>query len=184
MPLLPDDISYLEVAGVRLPVSATAGPAQTGGGLAFGFTRDAAGAVLAAAHILVRLHPEVGADVFGPTLTAQVVGPHTDALRANVERSYGQLLSRWPVGYGQPAGSLHFTMPGAVVDAFADEVAWVRILLEVIATDGRTVLGATAVQLRWHQGDWALVAPAGGAFNDTSLVENASGFTLWQSGGP
>jgi hypothetical protein len=181
--LLPPDVSLVEVAGVRLPVSEVAGPTQAADGLASGFSRDRAGAVLAAAHILVRLHPEVGADVFAPTLAGQVIGPEVDALRANLEHSYGQLLTRWPVAYGQPAGSLHFAVSGAAVDSYTEQAALVRLLLAV-PTDQETVLAATGVQLRWHEGDWALVAPPDGVFSDTAVVADASGFTLWLPGRP
>jgi len=181
--LLPPDVSLVEVAGLRLPVSESAGPARATDGLASGFSHDRAGAVLAAAHILVRLHPQVGADVFAPTLAGQVVGPYVDALRANLEHSYGQLLTRWPVAYGQPAGSLHFTVSGAAVDSYTDQAALVRLMLEV-PTDQNTVLAATGVQLRWHEDDWALVAPPDGVFSDTTIVADASGFTLWLPGRP
>jgi hypothetical protein len=175
---LPADLRFVAVAGVRLPASPTAGPRNSAGGLARGFARDPAGVVLAAAHLLVRVHPQVGADVFGPTLAGQVIGPHAAALSANVERSYRQLLTGWPVPYGQPAGRLGFRVAGFALDAYTPDQAGVRLLLEV-PTAGGPVLGATSLRLGWHRGDWALVAPAGGAFTDTGLVTGTAGYTLW-----
>jgi hypothetical protein len=175
------DLMFTEVAGVRLPVSQPAGPGEVAGGLARGFTRTPAGAALAAAHILVRIHPEVGADVFGPTLHHQVVGDDVDALVTNVADAYELLLHQWPVTYGQPAGRLHLAIPGYRIDGFTGTGATVTLLIEVPDRGGGSLLGATTVRMRWHGGDWALLAPSGGAFTDTFLVEDASGFTVWGS---
>jgi hypothetical protein len=174
----PPDVTVIEVQGARLPASGSAGPWESRGGLARGFARDRAGVALAAAHILVRVHPEVGADVFGPTLADQVVGPYADALVTNVAYGYEQLLNRWPVAYGEPAGSLHLTVRGYRIDAFTDDDTSVSLLLEVPDGDG-SLLGSTGLRMRWHEGDWALVAPVDGAFTGTSLVEDTSAFTLW-----
>src|SRR5688572_28329088 len=40
--VLPTDLTFTDVAGVRLPVSGQAGPRDTGGGLARGFSHDRA----------------------------------------------------------------------------------------------------------------------------------------------
>lgn len=178
---VPEDLSFAEVAGVRLAVSDTAGPQHISGGLASGFARTQAGAALAAAHILVRIHPEVGADVFGPTLAHQVVGDDTEALVANVAEAYEQLLHQWPAAYGEPAGRLYLAIPGYRVDSFTDTDATVALLIEVPADGGGSLLGATTLRLRWQDGDWVLVAPAQGVFADTALVDETSGFTLWGS---
>jgi hypothetical protein len=178
---VPGDLAFTEVAGLRLPVSDTAGPSEVAAGLARGFTRTQAGAALAAAHVLVRVHPEVGADVFGPTLDHQVVGDAGDvqALAGNVADAYEQLLQQWPATYGQPAGRLYLAIGGYRIDSFTDTDATVALLIEVPDNGGGSLLGATTVRMRWHQGDWALVAPAGGAFTETSVVEDTSGFALW-----
>jgi hypothetical protein len=177
--MLPPDLAMTDVGGVRLPTSTSVGPWHSANGLAHGFSRDHAGAALAAAHILVRVHPEVGADVFGPTLSAQVIGPYVQVLRTNVEYAYGQLLTRWPVIYGQPAGSLDLSVLGFRVVEFSQDEATVDVLLEVPDGPG-VLLGATTVRMRWHTGDWALIAPADGTFTATTLVEETTGFTLWQ----
>jgi hypothetical protein len=52
--VLPSDLRWVQAAGVWLPVSATAGPADVTGGLARRFAHSPAGAVLAAVHLLVR----------------------------------------------------------------------------------------------------------------------------------
>jgi hypothetical protein len=178
--VLPPDLEFADVAGVRLPASPSAGPRDTTAGLARGFSRDRAGAVLAAGHILLRLHPQVGADVFTPTLAAQVMGPDTAALRANVQRGYADLLQRWPVAYGQPAGELDFAVLGHRLDTYTDQQAGIRLLLRIPGGD-RPLLGAVGLRLRWHGGDWTLIAPAGGVFATTALVDDPAGFTIWRT---
>lgn len=178
---LPVDLTFSEVAGVRLPLSQAAGPREVTGGLASGFAHTRTGAALAAAHILVRIHPEVGADVFGPTLEQQVVGDDVQALAANVADAYEQLLQQWPTTYGQPAGRLYLAIPGYRVDSFADHRATVALLIEIPDSGNGSLLGATTVSMRWQQGDWALLAPAAGAFTETSVVDDPSGFTFWES---
>jgi hypothetical protein len=178
---VPAALDFIQVAGVRLPTSPVAGPHDTSEGLARGFTRDRAGVALAAAHILLRVHPQAGSDVFGPTLAGQVIGPYTEALAANVRDGYEQLLQQWPATYGQPAGSLHLSVPGYRIDAYTEAAATVLLLIEVPDGD-RSLLGATSLQMSWHRGDWALVAPADGTFAaDTSGVDGTAGFTLWES---
>lgn len=176
---VPTGLEFEEHAGVPLPVSAVAGPRDRTGGLARGFSRDPTGVALAAAHILIRVHPEVGADVFGPTVAAQVTGPYADALGGNVHHGYDLLLHSYPVPYGQPASALHFTVEGFRVEAFTVDEATVRLLLDVPAQQ-ESLLGATTVQMRWHHGDWALVAPPDGVFAATVLVEDTTGFTFWR----
>src|SRR5690606_20237071 len=89
--VMPADLEWQEVAGVALPVSASQGPQNTSDGLATGFAHDPAGAVLAAINIVVRVNPQNGPGVFGPTLRNQVVGPDSPALRARVESAYETL---------------------------------------------------------------------------------------------
>src|SRR5689334_7718584 len=73
--VLPADTTWTTVAGVALPVSATAGPLHREHGLVSGFAHTPAGSVLAAVHLLVNTTPQVGSAVFEPTLRDQVVGP-------------------------------------------------------------------------------------------------------------
>ena len=57
-----------DVAGLSVPVSAVHGPSCGTGERAGCFTRDAAGAALAAVHLLVRTFPVAGSAVFEPTI--------------------------------------------------------------------------------------------------------------------
>ncbi len=116
--VLPADTTWTTVAGVALPVSATAGPLRRDHGLAAGFAHTPAGAVLAAVHLLVNTTPQVGSAVFEPTLRTQVVGENAAAMRAAVEADYRQLGGD-PVT-GGPVGSLPAALAGVRMAAYSD----------------------------------------------------------------
>ena len=166
-----DDLRWVTVAGAVVPVSAAAGPRQTTtDGRARGFARSPLGAVLAAAHISVRLCPQAGPAVFGATLRDQVTGAHTAALARQLDDDYEQARAQLGVPYGEPAGQLYSTTRGYRLDALAGDTATVRLLLQ--GPSGRTgsVLVALTVHLQWVVTDWALVAPVGGTWDDAAAV--------------
>ncbi len=103
----PDAVSWSTVAGAKVPVSATAGPSDTSAGRARGFAHTPLGAVLAAANISVRLSPQVGPEVFRPTLREQVVGPDADALAQHLDEDYQAARAQLGLPYGAPAGRLY-----------------------------------------------------------------------------
>jgi hypothetical protein len=92
--VLPPDTTWTTVAGVALPVSATAGPLHRDHGLAAGFAHTPAGAVLAAVHLLVNTTPQVGSAVFEPTLRTEVVGDHAGSSWANVRSRTNAVRTR------------------------------------------------------------------------------------------
>ncbi|MFI5959746.1 hypothetical protein [Cryptosporangium sp. NPDC051539] len=155
----PTDV---ELAGTRLPVSHTAGPRVLDSGLARGFSHSAEGAAYAALHLSIRVTPEVGPDVYGPTLSTQVVGNDVAALRAVVDEEYSRLRENYDVPYGRPAGSVRATALGYQVDAVDEHAAAVRLLLEALDANNDSGLVTFAIQLTWFHNDWALVAPAHG----------------------
>lgn len=69
---------WIEFQGMLLPTSPTDGPRQTAQGLAAGYARTPAGALLAAINIYERVDAEAGSAIFRPTFTHQVydVGNH------------------------------------------------------------------------------------------------------------
>ncbi|HEX6873647.1 MAG TPA: hypothetical protein VF163_21320 [Micromonosporaceae bacterium] len=183
--IVPADLSWVEVGGIRLPCSARYGPWHTGHGLAAGFSADATGAVLAAAHILIRINPQLGPAVFRPTLAGQVVGPDADALRTRVEQGYQRLREQFGVTYGQPAGRLYATLRGFRVDQVSGADVWLHLLSEAPDGRGSTQLSAMLLQLRWTGRDWALVAPLGGAFTGLAgLVSSTESFTTFDESAP
>ncbi|MBX6752482.1 MAG: hypothetical protein IRY85_22940, partial [Micromonosporaceae bacterium] len=171
---MPDDLVWRDVQGVALPYSASKGPSNTLGGLATGFAHDAAGAVLAAAHIIVRINPQVGPNVFEPTLREQVVGPDVPALRDTIVQAYAALRQQAGVPYGDPAGQIPATLLGFRVDSYTDTDAEVRLITE--GTDGRGGTATTALRLyvQWSGDDWVLAFPAGADLSTANVAVDAT----------
>lgn len=170
---LPADMTWNQIAGVSMPVSAQAGPHKTGNGLARGFTHDRAGAVLAAVNLVVRVTPQVGPAVFDATLRAQVVGPDAAALREQVDQQYQQLCATAGVAPGPPVGRLSAALRGYRIDLYSDTNVLLRVMTEADRPGAAPLYAAAVVQLAWTGDDWALVAPAGGAW-DQSITEVAA----------
>jgi hypothetical protein len=165
---LPADLTWGgPVAGVSLPVSAAAGPRDTGGGLARGFAHTRAGSVLAAMHLVVRVTPQVGPAVFGPTLRDQVVGAAAAALA-------GQVCDQAHIGYGPPVGTLPAVLAGYRIELFTDTTATVRVMTRTDRAGGTPLYAAAVIQLSWTGADWALLAPAGGVWDQSLTRVDAS----------
>jgi hypothetical protein len=164
--VLPADVAWIRVAGVDLPVSKATGPSDTTGGLARGFAHTPAGAVVAALHLIVRVTPQVGPAVFGPTLAAQVVGEQADALRREVAQAYEDGARAAGVVNAVPLGELPARVAGARVDGYTDASAVVSVLTSVVDPEGTTLYAATAVSLSWVDADWRLVAPDAGRWDE------------------
>jgi hypothetical protein len=171
---LPADLSTATVAGVTVAESAQAGPHRAAGGLATGFSHDRAGAVLAAVNLLVRVTPQVGSAVFGPTLRTQVCGPNATAFADQIESQYQQLCAQAGVAPGGPVGSLAATFVGYQIRLYSDTTVLLAVLTEANQANGAPLYLATVVQLAWTGGDWTLVAPSGGVW-DQSVTEVAVG---------
>ncbi|MBP1782722.1 hypothetical protein J3R08_002572 [Micromonospora sp. HB375] len=164
---LPSDMQWVDVAGVSVPVSSRSGPRITSGGQARGFAHDQVGAVLAAVHIVVRINPQVGPAVFGPTLRDQVVGPHAAAMRVQVAQAYDELRAQLS---GQPLGRLTAILRGYRIGSYRDDEAAVGLLTEAPGANGVPLLVVAEVRVRWTGSDWALLAPAGGTFEQTVMA--------------
>jgi len=178
-----DDLSWAMVAGARVPVSRTAGPRDTTGGRAHGFAPTPLGAVLAAAHISLRLSPQVGPSVFEATLREQVVGADAAALGQHLAEDYEQARAQLALPYGAPAGQLYATARGYQVELNTPTTAVVRLLIEGPGNSG-SVLVALILHTQWVSGDWALVAPPGGRWDTAAaVVTDASGYTRFPDGG-
>lgn len=177
------DLRWVTVAGASVPVSRSAGPRELTDGRARGFARTPLGAVLAAAHISVRLCPQAGPAVFGATLRDQVVGANTATLARSLDDDYQQARAQMAVPYGDPAGRLYSTTRGYRLDAVSADAATVRLLLEGPGSQTGSVLVDLVVHMQWVGTDWALVAPAGGDWDDDALVvTDATGYTRFPDG--
>jgi hypothetical protein len=143
-------IAWARLGPQPVPVSPTHGPADTGHGLAAGFSRDELGAVLAAINISVRLTGRAGPPVYETTARLQCVGDINAAIGAiRGQRSTAAAGSTTPSEYfyritsGDPSGDL-------VVVSIAATTPQSRSL------GGYTELTRT---LQWIDGDWKLHVP-------------------------
>lgn len=177
------DLSWTTVAGARVPVSRSAGPRHSAAGRAYGFADDPLGAALAAAHITLRLGPQAGPGVFGPTLREQVVGAGSAALGQRLDEEYEQARARLGLPYGQPAGRLYSTARGYRTDQDSPTTATVRLLIEGPGKSGAPVLVELRLRTEWAGEDWLLVAPPDGTWDgDTRLLTDATGYTPFPGG--
>lgn len=179
-----DQLSWVTVAGARVPVSATAGPRDTTEGRARGFAHTPTGAVLAAAHISVRLSAQAGPSVFDATLREQVVGADAAALGRHLAEDYQAARAQLGLPYGEPAGRLYSTIRGYQLGMDDADAATVRLLIEGPGRDSGSVLVAVRTRLQWTGADWALVAPSGGDWTaDAALITDTTGFIRFPDGG-
>jgi hypothetical protein len=173
-------LTWVSFHGMRLPVSATAGPRSTRGGLASGFADTPQGALLAAINIGVRTAAQWGSAIFMPTITHQVTGPAAPALLHAEETAYAQLRATAHVSAGQPAGQVHAAEDGYRFAAWSPAAAAVEVLTVGPTASGTTVLAATRVQVVWKRGDWRVVAPPGGNWaNAATAISSPLGYTIF-----
>jgi hypothetical protein len=158
----PNDLTWVTIAGLDLPVSGTAGPADLTGGRARGFAHSPAGAVFAALHLLVRTSPQVGPQVWAPTLREQVAGPDLAAYTEAVRLGYQAGRDRLQVPDGRPLGRIYASIQGVRIDGYAEQAASLRVLIEAPGADGNPARAATMVQVSWSGSDWQLIAPPQG----------------------
>ncbi|GLY17997.1 hypothetical protein Kisp01_50110 [Kineosporia sp. NBRC 101677] len=159
------DVTWQDFANVNLPVSASAGPYVLTPTRAFGFSRDDAGAALAAVHILVRAFPGAGSDSFVPTIREQVTGTAREQLAARTQSAYdGSLKGMDGVEVGEPlplgqGWIVAYRMVSGVRES-SDGARTVQVLVE---GSGET-LGYTeyTVDLQWIDDDWRIEAPRWG----------------------
>ncbi len=159
---MPADLLVAHIDGVDVPVSALDGPHRTGRGLASGFGHDRAGAVIAAANLVLRVAPQVGPAVFRPTLRSQVTGPNARVFTDQVEAQYQQLCAEAGIRPGGPVGQLAASFTGYRITLYSTTTALLSLLLAANQAGQPPLNAAVVVQVAWVGGDWRLVAPAGG----------------------
>ncbi len=69
------------------------------------------------------------------------------------------------VALGQPVGRLYATLRGYRILSYTDDEAVLRLLTEAPGPSGSPLTVSTEVRMRWTGSDWALLAPAGGTFD-------------------
>lgn len=151
------------VDGAPVPRSPSAGPSRARAGLASGYARSRAGAVIAAVNTAVRVSGQLGPDIFTPTIRKQVTGPASGDLLDVAWQEYGQSGSQaQPAGAGGPAGTATAAVLAFRLTAWTPQSAAVTVASQ--AMEGAPGEVTVTLQVRWLSGDWRLVAPAGGNF--------------------
>ena len=167
------DLRWVDVNGVRLPVSDTHGPTRQHDGLAFGFSHDELGAVIAAAALDYRTSALPGPAVYRATITGQGVGD-PDAQLSEVDASYTSRVSAAGVSYGQPLPAPNAHVVGYRIlagDPTGDQVV-VGLCVRTLR-DGSEVTYLGHDTLHWSGQDWRIELPLA----DPTPTTNTNGCT-------
>ena len=166
-------IHWMDYDGCQLPVSPTAGPRSTAGGVASGFADSPTGALLAAVNIAVRTSWEFGPQVFQTVIENQVTGQYQADLLTDALDSWDQ------AGQQDPNPGSCAEMDGFDWQYYSSSAAALDIA-ESASANGSTITVAAQVQLQWVDGDWEVVAPDGGDWSNVSTeLDSLTGYTLF-----
>ncbi|WP_133412038.1 hypothetical protein [Vallicoccus soli] len=104
--------------------------------------------------------------MFGPTLVEQVVGPDSQALVKSVERDYATVLqqSALPAGAAVQGGRLELL--GYRIAGGSSGVRQVTLVERAPDANGVGQTYEVAVDVQWVDGDWRLVAPRDGRWEN------------------
>ncbi|OLZ51709.1 hypothetical protein BS329_15715 [Amycolatopsis coloradensis] len=151
-------------SGDHAPVSDCAGPRDSSGGRARGFSHDRDGAVFAAINITLRLAATAGPSVYRPTYAEQTVGDAQSAMSelAQQETDTPAAETRptqwwWRIGAGDPTAEL------VVVD----------LAVATPQTAASESFARVSIALQWVSGDWKVQLPLPRA----SLHSTVDGYT-------
>ncbi len=175
-----DDLRWVEFHGVRVPVSASAGPRENPlVGAPSGFADTPTGALMAAVHIALRLDDRFGPKVFEPTVQQRVTGPDTAAALAALEQQYEQDRVQAGAPDGEATGPVYVDLVGFRADGFTPAAVVVHLLAR-----GGTAAPSGAgyadyrVDLRWVGGDWWMLAPPAGSWDSlVTIAASPVGYT-------
>ena len=172
--------------GVKLPVSAQAGPYDTSGGIAAGFAHTPLGALLAAVNIGVRANAQWGPRIFTTVIRGQVTGPDAAALLAGCQAAYDQAAQAGGVTGGQPLGTVDVTEQAFRWITYTPAAAILDLAVAGPGDGGATVRASVQMEVIWDGGDWKVVAPPGGDWgNSAAGLGSLAGYTVFpgQGGG-
>ena len=173
-------VRWVSFHGAELPVSPSAGPRVTRDGVAWGFADTRLGALLAAVNIGVRAAAWWGPGVFGPTIRDQVIGADAGVLLSGCEAAYEQAWPSAGVPAGAPLGPAPVTEEAFAWVSYRPWAAVVDIVSAARVPSGGMARAVTWVALRWRDGDWRVVAPPGGDWNNAAApLPSLRGYTLF-----
>ncbi|WP_322770166.1 hypothetical protein [Frankia sp. Cr1] len=178
------DVRFASLFGLQLPVSASAGPHDTAGYLASGYSHTPLGALIAAVNIPYRVGGPFGSAIFEPTIARQVVGAGADrdSLLAVSRRD----AARSGVGATPPPDVLitgsDIAINGFRWESYTPDVAIVHVAgSQPDPSSGRIIRIDQRTELRWSDGDWRFVAPPGGDFAATATpIGSVDGYQLFR----
>jgi len=177
-------LRWSDYHGVELPSSPAAGPRDTSGGLASGFTDTPLGALLAALNIAVRANAQWGPPVYGPTIRDQVTGPDAAALLASCQAGYAQASQAAHITGGAPLGNAYVSEEAFRWVAYTPSDATVDVVSAGPGSQGTTVMATTRIEVVWSGGDWRVIAPPGGDWgNAATELSSLSGYTVFPGQG-
>ena len=170
--------------GVELPSSPAAGPRDTSGGLAEGFTDTPLGALLAALNIAVRANAQWGPGVYGPTIRDQVTGSDAAALLSACQAGYAAASQAAHVTGGAPLGNAYVSEEAFRWVAYSPSDATVDLVSAGPGSQGVTVRATTRVEVTWSGRDWRVIAPPGGNWGNAAAgLSSLSGYTVFPGQG-
>ena len=158
-------ISWSIVGDEPVPASPVAGPHDTSGGLAKGFSHDTLGAALAAVNIGVRLASEVGPQVYEATAREQCSG--------DVESEIDQIRNSFSNASPGSATFSEVWYKVASGDASSD-----LVLISIAVKTPQSVEKGGYAKLdntmRWIDGDWKMQVPTA----RPSLISSVNDYML------
>ena len=180
--VLPSDLTFATVLGVRVPVSPTIGPKDMAAGR--GFAQTPIGAVLAAVQIILRTTPQAGSKIFESTFDHQVTGAGAAGLRFDTTNEYESDRLKYATPYGDPAGTITVSFYGYQIESSTDTTVTLRLLTQTPDKDGQMVFVTGVMQMVWATGDWWLVAPPNGDWETAMTVVPGSAAGAYTPFGP
>ncbi len=187
-PILPRvdlaGLRWSDYHGVELPSSPAAGPRDTAGGLASGYSDTPLGALVAALNIGVRANAQWGPAVYIPAIRDQVTGPDAAALLASCQSGYSQASQAAHVTAGAPLGNAYVTEEAFRWVAYTPADATLDLVSAGPGSQGVTVMAVTRIEVLWSGGDWRVIAPPGGDWgNAAARLSSLSGYTTFPGQG-
>lgn len=177
-------LRWADYHGVELPFSPAAGPRDTAGGLASGYSDTPLGALLAVVNIGVRANAQWGPGIYVATIRDQVTGPGAADLLASCQSAYGQASQAAHITGGRPLGDVYVSEEAFRWVGWTPAAATLDLVSAGPGSQGVMVMAVTRIQALWSGGDWRVVAPPGGDWGSAAArLSSLTGYTLFPGQG-
>lgn len=158
----PQDVTWRQVNGAGMPLSASAGPVRESGPVLWCFAHTPMGAVMAA-NVIPR---HMSGDEWLTVTKRQVVPGVAREIFVAMRSSQHLAAPRYTSN----------SIAGFALTSYSPELATVRLLIRVSPGS----YAATDVTVAWHGGDWKVAVQAGGDLHTpVTVVTVLGGFVLW-----